>query len=241
MIAPNSIDLKTLPALPLSRRKELPQTAGIYFAIDAGGVVQYIGQSINLRQRWLQHHRQTALTFVHDVRIAWIEVNELSLLKEIEGKMIRHFKPLLNGLKMKPDTDSPDILIPQLAVVKTDHSLLTEEEVKAAKLPDFFGKEGYFCTEDEGDDYWTNYPDQEWVERDRGFAWNEFTFEWELGRSILPQIEKAMIRLKEKEQAEEEAALKWDEARINLSKAQEELMELKQLMQKALDEFWAKR
>jgi len=31
----NNIDLKTLPSLPLSRRKELPRISGIYFAIDS--------------------------------------------------------------------------------------------------------------------------------------------------------------------------------------------------------------
>lgn len=101
MILPECLNLSALPSLPLASRKQLPAVAGIYFAVDSLGAVQYIGRSVNLRQRWLGHHRQSALEVIGNVNIAWLEVSELSLLAETEYEMIKYFKPSLNGLKNK--------------------------------------------------------------------------------------------------------------------------------------------
>jgi DNA-binding Xre family transcriptional regulator len=105
-IAPQDINLCALPSVLLADRKQLPQTAGIYFAIDGDGVVQYIGQSTNLRQRWLNHHRKSALDGISNVQIAWIEVSEPSLLREIEEALIEYFNPPLNGLIRKESIQS---------------------------------------------------------------------------------------------------------------------------------------
>jgi GIY-YIG catalytic domain-containing protein len=94
MFSPESLNLETLPAVSLENRKRLPQTAGIYFAIDAAGAVQYIGQSINLRQRWKGHPCQGYIA--NGGRIAYLEVSDPTLLKEIETALIQWFEPPLN-------------------------------------------------------------------------------------------------------------------------------------------------
>jgi len=71
----------------------LPTIPGIYFAIDSQGVVQYIGRSNNIRQRWSQHHRNRQLKQIGGVKIAWIEVSDETLLPAIEEALIDWFDP----------------------------------------------------------------------------------------------------------------------------------------------------
>ncbi|NER99445.1 MAG: GIY-YIG nuclease family protein [Symploca sp. SIO1B1] len=70
MINPTTINPLTLPSVPLSQRSQLPTTPSIYFAIDTQGVVQYIGRSINPRQRWVSHHHFHELSNIGGVKIA---------------------------------------------------------------------------------------------------------------------------------------------------------------------------
>jgi len=44
-----TIDIATLPTLPLNERRSLPDTAGIYFVM-AGDTVLYVDQSVSWRQ-----------------------------------------------------------------------------------------------------------------------------------------------------------------------------------------------
>jgi DNA-binding Xre family transcriptional regulator len=94
MIDPKSLNLSTLPSLPLADRKQLPTVACIYFAMS-NGIVQYIGQSKNLNQRWSSHHRYDDLS--SDSHIAWLELSNPELLLEVEKALIFWFKPVLNG------------------------------------------------------------------------------------------------------------------------------------------------
>ena len=71
MINPETLDLTTLPSLPLSDRKLLPVVSCIYFAMS-NGIVQYIGRSKNLQQRWMTHHHIEDLGT--DSHIAWLEI-----------------------------------------------------------------------------------------------------------------------------------------------------------------------
>ncbi len=87
--------LTDLPSLPLSERSALPDTAAIYFVL-AGHTVLYIGQSVSLRQRWVAHHRLAQLNEHGGCRIAWMQVDDVSLLDGIEQACIAHFSPLLN-------------------------------------------------------------------------------------------------------------------------------------------------
>lgn len=96
MIIKPLLDLATLPFVPLVQKAELPEVSGIYFAIDSLEQVHYIGCSSNLRRRWGSHHRKRELESLENVRIAWIEIEDATLLKELEQKLIRHFAPPLN-------------------------------------------------------------------------------------------------------------------------------------------------
>lgn len=44
MIDPKTLNLNSLPSVPLERRNELPQIACIYLALDRNKVVQYVGK-----------------------------------------------------------------------------------------------------------------------------------------------------------------------------------------------------
>jgi len=91
-----SVAPSALPSVPLDERSALPDTAAIYFVIE-GDTVLYVGQSINLHQRWLAHHRLTQLNEYGGCRIAWMQVDDADLLDELERACIEHFSPVLNG------------------------------------------------------------------------------------------------------------------------------------------------
>jgi len=88
---PTAVDLTTLPWLPLEDTSAFPARACIYFAIDSLGTVQYIGRSVNVRQRWAQHHKYEALSGADGVKIAYLFVDAPELLPEIEKALITFF------------------------------------------------------------------------------------------------------------------------------------------------------
>lgn len=91
--------LDSLPSIPLSNKSELPDVAGIYFAIDSLGTIQYIGRSVNIKQRWAKHHRQPDLADL-GVKIAWLVVEPAIMLSIVEIALISWFNPPLNGAKI---------------------------------------------------------------------------------------------------------------------------------------------
>lgn len=100
MIDPKEIVLAALPSLPLEQSSELPQIPGIYIAYIADSstnTIQYIGRSTNIYRRWRTHHRFNDLIKVRNIRIAWIVIEDTSLLPGIESVLIRFFNPPLNG------------------------------------------------------------------------------------------------------------------------------------------------
>lgn len=99
----NKVNPLKLPSLPLGWRKGFPSCPAIYFAI-AGKKVLYIGRTAKLFERWKAHHRQAELESIKEVRIAWMEVSDPSLLPAIEKALIQYFKPLLNEqlVKIRP-------------------------------------------------------------------------------------------------------------------------------------------
>lgn len=109
MINPQSLNLSALPSLPLDRRSQLPEIPCIYFAVDSQGTVQYIGRTVNAKQRWLNHHRCDQLSSMDGVTIAYLEVSDESLLESIEEALIEYFQPRLNysflPRKQKASTD----------------------------------------------------------------------------------------------------------------------------------------
>jgi hypothetical protein len=92
MISPSTIDPLALPSVAISEKKQLPESPCIYFAIDSCDQIQYIGRSVNPRQRWQNHHRQAQLI---GCRIAYMPC-DAALLDEIETALIEWFSPGLN-------------------------------------------------------------------------------------------------------------------------------------------------
>ncbi|WP_416212685.1 GIY-YIG nuclease family protein [Nostoc sp. DedQUE04] len=100
LINPATIDPLALPSVSLQERSQLPARSCIYFAIDSQGVVQYIGRTVNLKNRWSSHHCYGHLKRIGNVRIAYIEVSDHNLLAEIENALISHFNPPLNTFQL---------------------------------------------------------------------------------------------------------------------------------------------
>lgn len=84
-----------LPWTPLKWKNALPGCCGIYFVLSEGKVI-YIGRSKSISRRWLNHHRYEMIAAYPDVRIAWMEVSDEFLLREIENALIQYFDPPLN-------------------------------------------------------------------------------------------------------------------------------------------------
>lgn len=76
--------------------KSLPESGGIYFAIDSNNVVQYIGSSVNLNQKWLSTKENEELEQIKNLKIAWIKISDRTLLPMIERALIHYFQPILN-------------------------------------------------------------------------------------------------------------------------------------------------
>ena len=131
MISPSTIDPLQLPSVALTDRKQLPQTPCIYFAIDAEDAVQYIGRSVNPRQRWQNHHRQAQLI---GCWIAYMQCDE-ALLDEVETALIEWFSPALNGRsdtgKCRPTS--------QCVIRWRLHEALAERRIKGVDLAEALG------------------------------------------------------------------------------------------------------
>lgn len=96
MIDPSKIDFSVLPWLPLEEKAAFPRQPAIYFAIDASGIVQYIGRSTNPKVRWQQHHKFEDLQKVGFIKIAYLFIDLPDILPVIEAALISWFKPPLN-------------------------------------------------------------------------------------------------------------------------------------------------
>ena len=107
MIDIQSISPLDLPSMELERCSKLPPVTCVYFAIDSTGSVQYVGQTVNLNRRWIQHHRYGLLSKMKSVRIAYLVTDTDSLLS-IETKLIQWFRPPLNKSGVERDLKSID-------------------------------------------------------------------------------------------------------------------------------------
>ena len=88
-----------------SERYRLPSCSGIYLVADANNCVWYVGQAVNLQNRWAgrSHHRYPQLIRSNRqrcYRIYWQAV-QVNLLDQQEKYYIDLFKPELNGCKVK--------------------------------------------------------------------------------------------------------------------------------------------
>ena len=98
-LEPQAIPLLALPFVPFTERKRLPRLAAIYFVLNAKGTVLYVGQSINLALRWAAHHRAAKLSEHQATRIAWLVMDDETLLNAVESACIAYFDPLCNGFR----------------------------------------------------------------------------------------------------------------------------------------------
>ena len=104
MIDPTTITPTALPAVALDERSDLPTHAAIYFVL-AGDTVLYIGQAGSLLQRWAAHHRLLQqFNEYGNCRIAWVHVDDPSLLDDLEAACKAHFQPVLNGQRVPGGT-----------------------------------------------------------------------------------------------------------------------------------------
>lgn len=99
----SAVDPLSLPSIPLLQHSKLPKSPSAYFVLDASSQVLYIGSSMNPANRWSHHHRWLYFASIRDARIAWLEIDNASLLAQIEQDLISRFQPILNGrlLNMK--------------------------------------------------------------------------------------------------------------------------------------------
>lgn len=96
MIDIKSIDVHSLPSIPLESRFKLPSEPAVYFVIDSLGDIQYIGKSANLKRRWYGHHRQKQFDAINDIRIAYLLMGK-DLLESVEKALIDWLNPVLNN------------------------------------------------------------------------------------------------------------------------------------------------
>jgi DNA-binding XRE family transcriptional regulator len=123
------VNLESLPSIPLEQKSSLPICSGIYFVIDEDEKVLYVGRSKNINQRWSNagHHKYTQLSSIPNVRIAWLEVSDASLLPNIEAALIDWFCPTLN----RPVTTKQKLEKTRLEVLR-EKAGLTQRQVAAA-------------------------------------------------------------------------------------------------------------
>lgn len=105
----SNFNLSELPYVDLLQLEKLPTCSGIYFATDSQDRILYVGLSVNLAERWKDHHRLHQLQEIHKnspVRISWLVWTE-SDLSTVEKYFIDRYQPLLNKTKVKSKTIIP--------------------------------------------------------------------------------------------------------------------------------------
>ena len=96
----NNFRLEQLPYVEFLKKERLPQTAGIYFAVDNEYKIWYIGKAQNLRARWIGHHRYDQLRKINQkipLKLLWLSCNrDETTLTELEKYFIDGYHPFLN-------------------------------------------------------------------------------------------------------------------------------------------------
>ncbi|PZO40816.1 MAG: endonuclease [Pseudanabaena frigida] len=85
-----------LPSKPITKVKELPQDAGVYY-ITALWIVLYVGKAKNLRNRWkTAHHRYQQFKLLHPFGRLHYRVLSLKQLDAYEKLEIARLRPTWN-------------------------------------------------------------------------------------------------------------------------------------------------
>jgi len=139
---------KNWMSLPFKERYRLPSCSGIYVVADNKDYVLYVGQAINLRNRWSgrAHHRYTQLSRSHkkkEYKIHWLSVPSLEL-NEKENYYIELFRPELNGTRVKkhlPSVPQVDREIIRLLKV-LNHKTLLFPNIRSLVIGTYINDEG---------------------------------------------------------------------------------------------------
>lgn len=100
----NNLNLSELPSVYLLEKYKLPNCAAIYFVSDSKGQVLYVGRTVNLVERWRDHHRFNQLKRLNRknrISISWMTCsNDINTLSNLENEFIKLYKPPLNWSKV---------------------------------------------------------------------------------------------------------------------------------------------
>jgi regulator of replication initiation timing len=93
------MQIKKLAKVLLNQTDNLPDTPGLYFAVDAANRVWYIGKSeSSLRASHEQHERLNDFITNRVDKIAYLAWNDMDDINEWEKELIAKFNPPLNDL-----------------------------------------------------------------------------------------------------------------------------------------------
>ena len=99
-----NIKLSSLPSVYLLDKNNLPNCAAIYFISNSNGQILYIGRTVNLAERWKEHHRFKQLKRFNRkdrISISWMTCsNDINTLSQLENEFIQLYKPPLNWSKV---------------------------------------------------------------------------------------------------------------------------------------------
>jgi predicted GIY-YIG superfamily endonuclease len=97
-------NLSELPSVHLLEKGSLPNCAAIYFVCDSQGQILYIGRTVNLVERWREHHRFNQLKRLNRknrISISWLTCsNDINFLSSLENEFIKLYRPPLNWSKV---------------------------------------------------------------------------------------------------------------------------------------------
>lgn len=99
-----NIKISELPSVYLLDKNLLPNCAAIYFVSDSKGHIIYIGRTVNLVQRWKDHHRFNQLKRFNrknKLNISWFTCSpDKEIISNLENDFIQLYKPPLNWSKV---------------------------------------------------------------------------------------------------------------------------------------------
>lgn len=101
---------------------QFPDSAGCYI-IRSGGQVLYVGQSKQLRSRWLRHHRRKMIEkHFPNATVEIVPCDESGLL-QMEADLIAELRPAMNDTDRYKIMDRLDLFTPeerkQLATIRS--------------------------------------------------------------------------------------------------------------------------
>jgi excinuclease UvrABC nuclease subunit len=87
------LDLATLPSIRYSDKGRMPKVPAVYIVIGLRNKVLYVGQTVNLRRRMSEHHRNQEFKELNAQSVAWMAVRDRGTA---EYDLINSLRPLLN-------------------------------------------------------------------------------------------------------------------------------------------------